>query len=457
VLSKNDIKVILRPHYDDSRRTIFSSHPKRTTKPHEALKDIYPTSDLDFIGADIAIYLGGYDIPMFDEYLHLNEYWNAQGLSWGFNTSSEFRRYSWAQMVDDFPGYTANPHGQQSVSIHEIGHLFGAHHNDVPDEPQYARAATFGDFPNDKKTVMWTEYSDTASLTEFSSNDCLYLLNYPNGDSQWYPMGDTNHDNSRRISETRDIVAEYSHNDKTGVYRNGSGFYLKTDNSDNWNPETDRYLAWDNVAGDRPIAGDWNGDGIIETGVYRPSAGFYLKIDPGSAWNPPTDLYLAWDNAAGDLPIAGDWNMDGRDETGVYRPGAGFYLKMDQTGTWYPSTDLYLAWDNAANDRPIAGDWNMDGRDETGVYRPGYGFYLKMDQGSTWNPATDRTLLWDNVPQDLPIAGDWNGDGMIETGVYRPGSGFYLKMDQTGTWHPSTDIYLAWDNTAGDLPLAGNF
>jgi hypothetical protein len=92
-----------------------------------------------------------------------------------------------------------------------------------------------------------------------------------------------------------------------------------------------------------------------ETGVYRPGIGFYLKMDNGSTWNPSTDVYLAWDNAAGDLPIAGDWNADGRSETGVYRHGVGFYLKMDNSSNWTPPTDKYLAWDNAADDLPIAG------------------------------------------------------------------------------------------------------
>jgi hypothetical protein len=144
-----------------------------------------------------------------------------------------------------------------------------------------------------------------------------------------------------------------------------------------------------------------------ETGVYRPGVGFYLKMDNGSTpWTPSTDLYLAWDNAAGDLPVAGDWNADGRAETGVYRPGVGFYLKMDNGSTpWTPSTDLYLAWDNAAGDLPVAGDWNADGRAETGVYRPGFGFYLKMDNGSTWTPSTDLYHSWDNTNGDLPIAG----------------------------------------------------
>ena len=44
-----------------------------------------------------------------------------------------------------------------------------------------------------------------------------------------------------------------------------------------------------------------------KTGVYRPGAGFYLKMDNGSTWTPSTDVYLAWDNAAGDLPIAGNF------------------------------------------------------------------------------------------------------------------------------------------------------
>ena len=96
---------------------------------------------------------------------------------------------------------------------------------------------------------------------------------------------------------------------------------------------------------------------MSHTGVYRPGAGFYLKMDNSSIWNSSTDIYLAWDNAAGDLPVAGDWNADGRTETGVYRPGAGFYLKMNNSSIWNSSTDRYLAWDNAMGDLPIAGNF----------------------------------------------------------------------------------------------------
>ena len=107
--------------------------------------------------------------------------------------------------------------------------------------------------------------------------------------------------------------------------------------------------AWINVTA-APVT-----NATATTGVYRPGVGFYLKMDNGSTWNPSTDKYLAWDNAVGDRPVAGDWNGDGMAETGVYRPGVGFYLKMDNTGTWNPSTDKYLPWDNAVVDLPVAG------------------------------------------------------------------------------------------------------
>ncbi len=224
-----------------------------------------------------------------------------------------------------------------------------------------------------------------------------------------------------------------------------------------WNATTDLTLMWDNADIDRPLSGDWNFDGRTETGVYRPGTGFFLKMDNGTTWNATTDLTLMWDNAAIDRPLAGDWNLDGRTETGVYRPGTGFFLKMDNgTTAWNATTDMSLIWDNGPTDLPIAGDWNLDGRTETGVYRPGTGFFLKMDNGTTaWNTTTDMSLLWDNGPTDLPIAGDWNNDRRTETGVYRPGAGFFLKMDNGTSWNTTTDSSLMWDNAMGDLPVAG--
>jgi hypothetical protein len=42
-----------------------------------------------------------------------------------------------------------------------------------------------------------------------------------------------------------------------GVYQSGVGFYRMIDNASSWSPSTDRYPAWDTIAADRPIAGDF--------------------------------------------------------------------------------------------------------------------------------------------------------------------------------------------------------
>ncbi|MFL6291611.1 MAG: cell surface protein, partial [Thermoanaerobaculia bacterium] len=59
---------------------------------------------------------------------------------------------------------------------------------------------------------------------------------------------------------------------------------------------------------------------------------------------------------AGDLPLAGDWNGDGIDTIGILRNGFQFLLRnSNSTG----APDLSFAF-GTAGDQPIAGDW--DGR-----------------------------------------------------------------------------------------------
>ncbi len=56
-------------------------------------------------------------------------------------------------------------------------------------------------------------------------------------------------------------------------------------------------------AGDKPVAGDWNGDGIDSVGIYRGGV-FYLR---NSNTQGVADIVFAFGNA-GDDPLAGDWD-----------------------------------------------------------------------------------------------------------------------------------------------------
>jgi PKD repeat protein len=191
---RDDIGVILIPVYDDSKRQDLTNSQQIKTYPLYAFKEVYPKTLLNDSSADLGLYLGGYDKTTD----------NDQGSSDGYGnvTHPYYGRHSWAQMVADDPFYMATTKGRRVISIHELGHQFGAHHDDgstnpLLDTPGYNRAYEWGTFPLNHQTVMWTNYSETASTYEFSSS-------WPNH------HGNTMHDNARRIRETKDDVAGYA-------------------------------------------------------------------------------------------------------------------------------------------------------------------------------------------------------------------------------------------------------
>jgi hypothetical protein len=177
-------------------------------------------------------------------------------------------------------------------------------------------------------------------------------------------------------------------------------------------------FAW-GAAGDRPLAGDYNGDGADTVGVYRPSSPnlFYLATSNTDGGGAP--VAVAYGNG-GEQPIAGDWDNANYDKVGVVRPppdgGPTFFLAPNNT----PGSTVFasFAFGNPG-DRPLAGDWNGDGADTVGIFRP---------QGTTnlWALASSNvagggqlTTFSLGNPGDAPVVGDWDGNGTDTPGIFR--------------------------------------
>jgi hypothetical protein len=208
---------------------------------------------------------------------------------------------------------------------------------------------------------------------------------------------------------------------------------------------------------DIALTGDWNGDGRDEIGFYRPGTRrFYLDFDGDGLWNATADrLSLAF-GTAGDLPVIGDWDGDGIDDIGTYSQTSRVFT-LDSDGSLSPTAgDLTTAAFQTFSGLPLAGDWNGDGKDEIGVWRPTiWRFYLDYNGSHTWNSG-DRSPIYGQAG-DNPMVGDWNGDAKDEIGVYRPSTRrFYLDADRSFT--PT-----AGDETSGvfglstDKPLLGRW
>ena len=120
---------------------------------------------------------------------------------------------------------------------------------------------------------------------------------------------------------------------------------------------------------DRPVAGDWNGDGIDDrrrtTGRTRASS------TSATRWHPGEPEVAVVFGAKDDLPLAGDWDGDGTWSVGVYRR-RGLDVRPAQrahagTARRHASRSARRATSRSS------GDWDGNGTTTIGVFRPAEG------------------------------------------------------------------------------------
>jgi len=235
--------------------------------------------------------------------------------------------------------------------------------------------------------------------------------------------------------------------DYLGVWRSGK-FYLDSNRSDSWSGETLDTLNAFGAVTDKPLVGDWNGDGYSDIGVWR-NGTFYLDANGNGRWDgTQIDMQFIFGNST-DTPIVGDWNKDGKDEIGVWRAGK-FYLDLNGNRALEAApVDGIFAF-GAVTDKPIIGDWNADGIDDLGVWRNGY-FYLDLNGNRAWNSGVDGVYGFGSVG-DTPVVGDWTDDGRDDLGVWRNGK-FYLDFDGDRILNAGDDV-ISFGSTT-DVPLIG--
>jgi hypothetical protein len=196
-----------------------------------------------------------------------------------------------------------------------------------------------------------------------------------------------------------------------GVYRPSNYFFYRDFNGNGvWDGGAVDRVSVFGTAGDLPVSGDWNDDGTTEISIFRPStAQYYRDYNGNGAWDGPATDRVSGFGIAGDLPVSGDWNGNGVAEIGVYRPSTSVYYRdYNGNGNWDgPTTDRSSVF-GINGDVPISGDWNTDGITEIGIFRPSsHIFYEDYNGNGVWNGAlTDRSYSF-GITGDSPATGKW--------------------------------------------------
>lgn len=234
--------------------------------------------------------------------------------------------------------------------------------------------------------------------------------------------------------------------DTIGVYQNGV-FHLRNSNSTGY---ADISVAFGS-AGNLPVTGDWNGDGVDTVGVYVSQLGVFYLRDSNTPGSPDYSFVMG---NPGDEPLAGKWDATmTHDGIGVYRPSNGLLYLKRSLSTGYADYPMVLG---NPGDHGIAGDWDGNGYDSVGVYRPSRTrfFLANTVAGTISTPA----IIFDNYnfavgPANLvPIAGDWQATGVTRVGYVLNGV-FNLKYTFADG---GPDVSFAYGNP-GALPVTGKW
>jgi len=187
-----------------------------------------------------------------------------------------------------------------------------------------------------------------------------------------------------------------------GLYRQSDGFaYLRNSNTQG---NADLRFFFGNP-GDVPLAGDFNNDGCDTLSIYRPSQQrFYIINELGSD---DTGLgvaeYSFLFGNPGDKPVVGDWDGDGIDEIGLHRESTGFFYFRNTLDTGNASDQFFFG---NPGDRFIAGDWGVvDGIDTPAVFRPANTTFYFRHTNTQGN--ADAQIVWGRSWW-LPVAGEFS-------------------------------------------------
>lgn len=199
------------------------------------------------------------------------------------------------------------------------------------------------------------------------------------------------------------VPGDYDRDGKSdvAVWRpsNGTWFALRSSNS------TVMITQWGS-AGDTPIVGDYDGDLANDLGVIRPAGGQlrWLVLNSNFGYGfvygcgtvtPFCGGGVIW-GLTGDRPVSGDFDGDGRTDVAVFRPSDGSwrYLRSSLNIGAAPGATAAagFSW-GSTGDIPQPADYDGDKRTDFAVFRPSAGqWFISNSNNGTYN--TFSAPLW---------------------------------------------------------------
>jgi thermitase len=187
-------------------------------------------------------------------------------------------------------------------------------------------------------------------------------------------------------------------------------------------------FAW-GAAGDAPQTDvDFDGDRRADFAVTRRVNNQLFWY----VWRSTGGFFVAQYGLATDKPVRGDFDGDGKTDLAVYRPTAGTpansFLILRSSDNNFVGTQFGQTPDDAV----VSGDFDGDGKTDLAVFRQSNGTWYWLNSSTGQLKATQF-----GINGDLPVPADYDGDGKTDLAIYRVnqtnGAGiFYVNRTSSG-------------------------